>query len=743
MATQFFAKEGQTVIAKKDFGSFKQGQSIQAGSLIDGGQFFNSDVFTLDTGTTQQLGGSGGITLDASQPVSQEIQQRYAPSLPSEPQPTQQVQTPQTQTMPAVVAPPSSEQQGGLLSLGLDLSIPNQITPDDAQKALSGFNFLGELQGLVGQRDEFRDRLTSLLQDNGQVQQLRSQLNDVREKAKNIELSAQAGIDKVSGEAIPMPFITGQSAEIAKQATREVQALAAQEANLLADIGLIQEAKQAEIDVLQTGLSYIQNDIDLAFKIDQTLQAKEEMAFNRARQLRQDAQGMLGIIMGSLEGVRFGQIAPEDQQQILALAQQAGIPADVLVNSLDVAAQRFDFEMIKSQAELQKMLSPDSTPTTKVVGNTLLQFDPMSQSWYPAFTDYSSSYGVPGTPGQPSSPALTWAQAISNGKATLSQITGDGSEQLRTETLNVLNSLPPTQEQVTQLQRKINDIESLQDHPGLSAAVGAGPLNRGFTNLYRVATGDQAAFLGLVDNLLSNKALDELVDRKNSGATFGALSDAELRILQQSATALGAYAIRDENGRLKGFNVNEGVFKEELNKIINSYKALLPQGYNSPDEWLDSLGTEQSGYNNEINNYIQNQIYNYNSGFNNDLSMSQNGSVQIPQSARLAYVNNNPGNLRFVGQAGAVQGEGGFARFASPQAGYQALLNQIQLDASRGLTLQEFIYKYAPPSENDSRLYLQQVQQATGATPQTPISQINRDALGRAIAKKESSTIIG
>ena len=35
--------------------------------------------------------------------------------------------------------------------------------------------------------------------------------------------------------------------------------------------------------------------------------------------------------------------------------------------------------------------------------------------------------------------------------------------------------------------------------------------------------------------------------------------------------------------------------------------------------------------------------------------------------------NNNPGNLRFVGQAGATPGEGGFAKFETPQAGLDAL----------------------------------------------------------------------
>jgi len=124
-----------------------------------------------------------------------------------------------------------------------------------------------------------------------------------------------------------------------------------------------------------------------------------------------------------------------------------------------------------------------------------------------------------------------------------------------------------------------------------------------------------------------------------------------------------------------------------------------------------------------------------------DTSFGGGGAVTIPQNT-LAYRNNNPGNLRFVGQAGATQGEGGFAKFATPEAGYEALKSQIQLDASRGLTLGQFINKYAPPTENDTNLYINQISQQTGANANTPISQINIDTLAQAMAKKESGTSI-
>jgi len=117
-------------------------------------------------------------------------------------------------------------------------------------------------------------------------------------------------------------------------------------------------------------------------------------------------------------------------------------------------------------------------------------------------------------------------------------------------------------------------------------------------------------------------------------------------------------------------------------------------------------------------------------------------SVSIPAKSRLAYVNNNPGNLRFVGQPGATKGEGGFAKFESPEAGAAALSRQVALDVSRGNTLDSFINKYAPPSENNTAQYIAQAQKALGIAPSTKLTKEHVAALTRFMAKKESSSTI-
>lgn len=80
-----------------------------------------------------------------------------------------------------------------------------------------------------------------------------------------------------------------------------------------------------------------------------------------------------------------------------------------------------------------------------------------------------------------------------------------------------------------------------------------------------------------------------------------------------------------------------------------------------------------------------------------------------------AAKNLNPGNLRFAGQKGATMGTGGFARFESVDEGLVALARQLDLymtgKSAMGKrdTIASIISAYAPPNENNTRLYIDQL----------------------------------
>ena len=99
---------------------------------------------------------------------------------------------------------------------------------------------------------------------------------------------------------------------------------------------------------------------------------------------------------------------------------------------------------------------------------------------------------------------------------------------------------------------------------------------------------------------------------------------------------------------------------------------------------------------------------------------------------------NNPGNLRYVGQRESTgEDEHGMAVFPTPWAGWRALHRQIELDQNRGLTLRQFINKYAPSNENDTSAYLDFVAGELSEGMDVSLKCISKFALSGVIAKME------
>ena len=103
--------------------------------------------------------------------------------------------------------------------------------------------------------------------------------------------------------------------------------------------------------------------------------------------------------------------------------------------------------------------------------------------------------------------------------------------------------------------------------------------------------------------------------------------------------------------------------------------------------------------------------------------------------------NNNPGNIKFAGQKGALK-EGDFAKFNSMEEGWQALYNQIELDAGRGDTITTFIKGKDGTggySEDNQEAYIQHIVDKTGYPADTPINMIDPQILASAIAHMEGT----
>lgn len=486
-----------------------------------------------------------------------------------------------------------------------------------------------------------------------------------------------------------------------------------------------------------------QADKTLALEKEYELQAKQETLNSlnaKALSVDRDYETKRRAIMenpeGKLTGALTGEIKNLERQRDQQLAdigiQQAVAQGNVkLVNENIKRKIDTEFEPIKTQIESLKTYASLYNNDLSTKEKALLEGEIKKQE-----IDYENNVKN----AQSTQSANAWQQLLDSGQVTIKDV-----PQAIVPYMNVATVKKYTEEQVAPLRQKVTLISDLVKGVTNSGAVGTNPLAR--TSLTSWATGERQNFVAGVKQLTSQETLNALLELKAGGGTLGALSEGERFMLQESATKIGGWEIKDKNGIGSGFyNASEKDFKKELlNLQTLAEKAMLKADVVPLAEKAqliaNKINRDNPSWSEDAKREalrIQLEQYKPKESFNS----VGNTSVSIPKQSRLAFVNNNPANLRFAGQAGASQGEGGFARFETPEAGLKALQNQIKLDASRGLTLAQFINKFAPPSENDTQTYIRQVQQMTGANPNQKVSEIDLNLLTKAIAKKESSTNI-
>jgi len=169
----------------------------------------------------------------------------------------------------------------------------------------------------------------------------------------------------------------------------------------------------------------------------------------------------------------------------------------------------------------------------------------------------------------------SYVQQVATGKLKSVEALEKITKSKKDELIKELAKTPVAGDTATDLvaKEKIKLAEDLKTHEGLNSAVGTSFLTRGNKlNWYDKLTGATQDFIAGVERLSSGLSLESLIEAKSRGATFGALSDSEMKILSSAASKLGTWKIKDKDGNTVGYNASEKTFKDELdniNKILN------------------------------------------------------------------------------------------------------------------------------------------------------------------------------
>lgn len=285
-----------------------------------------------------------------------------------------------------------------------------------------------------------------------------------------------------------------------------------------------------------------------------------------------------------------------------------------------------------------------------------------------------------------------------------------------------------TQQRLAGIEKKIALIKQIQEGGGLKGAVGPNIFSRlqgtGFLNgVLKYATplklvdtikedlsGNVASTIAAVEQLIDQETLDKLMELKAAGGTLGAISEKELSILQNSATQLSNWRIKDKNGKTIGFDITEGKFKAELEKALTAANKVFDELNKELNNTIKSSGTTDE-YDWErsqlqpgeilIKDKATGEVGGIPEGefdpnlyeelsFNKDLSKSGNGS-EVKKIASAIGQFESGGNYKAVGPtvtSGMYKGDKAYGKYQImsrnlPQWSKEAL--------GRSITLQEFL----------------------------------------------------
>ena len=118
--------------------------------------------------------------------------------------------------------------------------------------------------------------------------------------------------------------------------------------------------------------------------------------------------------------------------------------------------------------------------------------------------------------------------------------------------------------QIAAINDQIKNINDLLGDSGYNYKVISGAIQGGALGVGGRVTGAKGDALAIARNLVSNQTLQALADAKAKGVTFGALSEAELNAVANSASRIASKIIKNEAGEITGFSGSEKGFKDDL-----------------------------------------------------------------------------------------------------------------------------------------------------------------------------------
>lgn len=406
------------------------------------------------------------------------------------------------------------------------------------------------LANLTGQEQALADEQAKLGigQSKQQLQDISSQILKKIAEVNQDDIRLIQSTSKLEQQKIPIEFITGQQQSVERDARiaralkmSEVGVLNASALALQGNIALAMETAKQAVD-----LKYAPYKEEIELWKAQKESIKDTVTSEESERLKK-MELKANLALKDLENRQKNE---EALQSMLVTASSQNAPIDLL-NRAKNAKTPSEAAMILGQYAgdfyktelLKQQIATEKAQRSKI------------------YADMTATEQAKQSP-----EVEAWVNNINSGKAKLSDVPAKLKSLVSVGLASAQAKADPTT-----IQSSLNELDTLQKLrsddlaiKGLSGTLTVGPFNV----LYTSRLNDWKANM---ENMLSKLTVAELARVKNTGVTFGALSEGERIAVASAASALNSakqYEGEGENRRWTGkFNASEEFVREKIKQI--------------------------------------------------------------------------------------------------------------------------------------------------------------------------------
>ena len=182
----------------------------------------------------------------------------------------------ESQLLKTALANPAGRNAPTIPTTPVSLNPSTQVS----STALAGGKTMGDVEGLMKSNSQkygdIRDQILKAMMPGQTELGLEKKMADLDSLTRNLQLSAQAGINQIKNKQIPMQFIVGQAKSVMEDANLQLQTLSAERASIVDQLGLAQRAREVSLNVLQTLYQFDKEDEAVAEQAKKLQRAEQE-----------------------------------------------------------------------------------------------------------------------------------------------------------------------------------------------------------------------------------------------------------------------------------------------------------------------------------------------------------------------------------------------------------------------------------------------------------------------------------